>query len=292
VRQGSGLVNGGQGTSRHADSASSPDLAQARAALASAEGVVILTGAGVSAESGVPTFRDPTEGLWSRYRPEDLATPQAFQRDPRLVWEWYDHRRRAIMGCRPNPGHRAIARFLLERTDAVLVTQNVDGLHHRALELELEARESEARTGKETDRSADRAANRILPLHGDLMVVRCRSCSYRRTDRSPVDTSSVDSLPHCPECDELLRPAVVWFGEMLPEEALTRSFEAARGADICIVAGTSAVVHPAASVPTATLAGGGGLIEVNPAETPLTRRARWRFPRRSGELLPRLLEGR
>ncbi len=266
-------------------------LEEARAALASARGVVFLTGAGVSAESGVPTFRDSSEGLWSRYRAEELATPQAFQRDPRLVWEWYDHRRRAIGRCDPNPGHRAIARFLVERPDAVLVTQNVDGLHHRALELEMETARSggERPGGREGSSRKDHAAERILTLHGDIMKVRCRSCSYSRIDRSPVDTSTVGSLPRCPECDDLLRPAVVWFGEMLPEVALTRAFESARDAEICVVVGTSAVVHPAASVPTATLSGGGALIEVNPVETPLTARARWRFSEPSGKLLPRLL---
>ncbi len=265
-------------------------LAEARAALASARGVVILTGAGVSAESGVPTFRDSSEGLWSRYRPEELATPQAFRRDPRLVWEWYDHRRRAISRCEPNPGHRAIARFLVERPDAVLVTQNVDGLHHRALEMETAMLTGERDGSPEGTPGMDHAAARILTLHGDIMRVRCQGCSYTQIDRSPVDTSSADSLPRCPECDDLLRPAVVWFGEMLPEQALTRAFESAQDAEICVVAGTSAVVHPAASVPTATLSGGGDLIEVNPVETPLTPRARWRFPERSGELLPRLFE--
>lgn len=255
---------------------------EARRAVSDAERVVCLTGAGVSAESGVPTFRDPGDGLWSRFRPEELATPEAFRRDPCRVWEWYDLRRRAVLECEPNAGHLALARFLVRTPGAVLVTQNVDGLHQRAVEMAV--RDAEVPPGPVLDR--------ILPLHGDLLRVRCSACSFQRPDRDPVDTSSRDALPTCPRCGEPLRPAVVWFGEMLDPTILDRAFQAAGAASLCIVAGTSAVVHPAAAVPVATLSAGGALIEVNPEETPMTPRARWRLAGGAAQLLPLLLDQR
>ncbi len=257
---------------------SSEPIEEVRAALQVAEGVVVLTGAGVSAESGVPTFRDPG-GIWSRFRPEDLATPAAFARDPRTVWEWYDYRRRAVMECDPNPGHTSLARFLLARADVTLVTQNVDGLHQRALESEV------SRDSGRGDRGS-----RILELHGNLLRVRCTGCGDRSDHRDPIDTKEVDSLPRCSDCGELLRPDVVWFGEFLDTNTLDAAFRAAGSAKLCLVVGTSAVVHPAASVPAATLEGGGDIIEVNPERTPLTAKARWTFRAPSGEILPRILQ--
>jgi NAD-dependent deacetylase len=251
----------------------SPELEAARDAIRTGKGTVILTGAGVSAESGVPTFRD-RDGLWARYDPQELATPEGFRRDPLKVWEWYDLRRKVILGCSPNPGHRAIARFLAARADATLVTQNVDGLHRRALEAEDIAMSSVT----------------ILELHGNLARTRCSGCTFRRWDPDPVGARDLDTLPRCPECEALLRPDVIWFGEMLDARTLETAFLRAREADVCVVAGTSALVHPAASVPLATLEGGGLLIEVNPQETPLTRAARWSLRGLSGHLLPLLLE--
>jgi NAD-dependent deacetylase len=241
-----------------------------------ARGVVILTGAGVSAESGVPTFRG-ADGLWGRYRAEELATPEAFARDPRLVWEWYDLRRRALAAVEPNPGHRALAGFLLAREDATLVTQNVDGLHARAL----------AEAGGPVPHP------RIHELHGSIARLKCArpACAWSEEDLREVDGSNVETLPRCPEpgCGGLLRPAVVWFGEMLPERALAASFEAAASAEVCIVAGTSALVHPAASVPLATLRAGGVLIEVNPEPTPLSSHAEACIRGAAGVVLPALL---
>jgi NAD-dependent deacetylase len=245
-------------------------LAALRDRIAAARGVVILTGAGVSAESGVPTFRD-TEGVWSRFRPEDLATPEAFRRDPARVWEWYDLRRRAISDCEPNPGHRAVAQCLLQREDVTLVTQNVDGLHGRAM-MEL---------------GAPPAHPRILELHGTLFRVRCSGCQREASHVEPLDVRRL--LPHCAECGGLYRPAVVWFGEMLPAQTLDTAFLRASEAEICIVAGTSAVVHPAASVPLATLRAGGSLIEVNPEPTPLSSHAEWSLRGTSAVVLPALL---
>lgn len=252
---------------------SESDIAAARELVANVDRIVILTGAGVSAESGVPTFRGEG-GLWKSYRPEELATPQAFAADPRLVWEWYDMRRSAIALCEPNAGHEAIARACVEHASCHLVTQNVDGLHHLAL-----------------GRRAPSASPDQYPitLHGSLYRIRCSCCAFARDDRDPVDSTSVQTLPRCPECDALLRPGVVWFGEALDPDVLAHAFEVAAAADVCIVAGTSALVHPAASIPLATLDSGGIVIEVNPDETPLSRHARYSLRGASGEILPIIL---
>jgi len=260
-----------------------PDLLAARDLFRRSRRVVILTGAGVSAESGVPTFRGPA-GHWKQFRPEDLATPEAFRRDPCLVWSWYDHRRLALAACAPNPGHGAVARYLGANPEAHLVTQNVDGLHQRAMMPEGSAVPHP----------------RIHELHGSIARLRCSGiggtgsgCGWAAEDPRRIDASREDRLPRCPSpgCGALLRPDVVWFGEMLPEVALTAAFEAASRAEVCIVAGTSALVHPAASVPLATLRAGGTLVEVNPEATPLSPHARWCLRGRAGEVLPDLLGG-
>lgn len=248
---------------------------EARALLAGARRVVALTGAGISAESGVPTFRGDG-GLWKRHRPEDLATPEAFARDPRLVWEWYAGRRSAVAACRPNQGHIALARFALA-SEAVLVTQNVDGLHERA------ARDAAGATDQDPSPALP------LELHGSLFHDRCSGCGRVSAASATVDPSAVAALPRCGDCGGLLRPAVVWFGEALDAEVLGRAFAAARTADVCLVVGTSALVHPAASLPMATLEGGGTVVEVNPDETPLTRFAAVSIRQRAGDALPVLL---
>lgn len=249
-------------------------LARARELLAGADRVVFLTGAGVSAESGVPTFRGH-QGLWKSCRPQDLATPEAFRADPRLVWEWYGWRRTLVAACAPNPAHRAMAGFCLDR-DATLVTQNVDGLHTRAL---LEAVEGDA-------------PPRTLPLtlHGSLFTVKCTSCDHHAHHDGPVDAASLETLPRCPSCAALLRPGVVWFGESLDPQVLSRAFQAAQEADVCVVVGTSAVVHPAASVPLATLEAGGRVLEVNPEPTPLSGMASAILRAPAGRVVPDLLE--
>lgn len=249
------------------------ELAAARTVLKKAHRIVILTGAGVSAESGVPTFRS-AGGLWKSFRPEELATPEAFASDPRLVWEWYDMRRKAISNCEPNAGHRAIARLCVEHASCHLVTQNVDGLHELALQRQVDA---------------PGLSGSPIALHGSIYRPRCTLCSYAREDRDPVDSTAVRTLPRCPRCDALLRPGVIWFGESLDPDILAQGFELAAAADVCVVAGTSALVHPAASIPLATLESGGTLIEVNPEETPLTLRAALSLRGNSGEILPELL---
>ncbi len=273
----------------HSDRLIRPDssgLAHASRAIGQARTIVVLTGAGVSAESGIPTFRD-ADGLWGQYNPAELATPEGFRRDPRRVWEWYELRRRAVMACRPNAGHAVVARLLCLRPDVTLITQNVDGLHQRAI-AEI------AEEGDPPGRPAD-LASRILELHGNLLKSRCSECGiYPPEGEAPrprqFDTRSSKGLPRCQECSALLRPDVVWFGEPLVPEVLDRAFEAARAADICIVAGTSAVVHPAASIPFATVDAGGVVVEVNTETTPLSAHSEWHLSGRASVILPEILK--
>lgn len=234
---------------------------------------MVLTGAGISAESGVPTFRGE-QGLWKTYRPEELASPHAFRRDPRLVWEWYGWRRELVSTCAPNPGHRALARLALAGR-ARIITQNVDGLHEAAAVAEAGGRAWEAAAPVE--------------LHGSLFRVRCTSCTYHGRDRAAIDATSEGVLPSCPECGALLRPDIVWFGEALDPAVLSEAFDLARHAELCLVVGTSAVVQPAASLPLATLEAGGSIVEVNPEPTPLTRAAALSLRGPGGEVLPTLL---
>jgi NAD-dependent deacetylase len=251
-------------------------LEEARALLAAADRVCVLTGAGVSAESGVPTFRGE-DGLWNNYRAEELATPQAFRRDPRLVWEWYDWRRGKIRACAPNPGHHALAGLALGSRWVRIVTQNVDGLHEAA--------------AREVAGARDPSPALPLEVHGSIFRVRCTSCTYRIPHRDPIRWETREVLPNCPVCGAVLRPDVVWFGESLDPRVLSEAFDAAREADLCLVAGTSALVHPAASIPLATLERGGSLVEINPTETPLSAMATLSLRGASGVLLPRLVEG-
>lgn len=218
-------------------------LAAAAAVLRDAGAVVALTGAGVSAESGLPTFREAQTGLWARYRPEDLATPQAFQRNPRLVWEWYEWRRSLVARAEPNAAHLALARMERLAPRFTLVTQNVDGLHRLA------------------------GSTRIVELHGDI---RTTICSVERTVvESWAETDRVP--PPCPRCGAPLRPAVVWFGEALPEGALEEAFAAARECEVLLVVGTSLLVQPAASLVPTALAAGGQVIVVDVQRPALPR---------------------
>jgi NAD-dependent deacetylase len=255
------------------DAAVSDDVARARERLREAHSIVILTGAGVSAESGVPTFRG-SGGLWNQFRAEDLATPEAFARDPRLVWEWYAWRRELVVQCHPNAAHVAMAQCALRRGDVTIVTQNVDGLH--------------ARAAREASGGSDPAAALPLEVHGSILRDRCSTCG-ERSDPVPVDATSVATLPRCARCGALLRPDVVWFGEMLDEAILAAADAAAANADACLVVGTSALVHPAASLPLRTRASGGIIIEVNPEETPLSPAAEMSFRSRAAEMVPLLL---
>ncbi len=204
--------------------------------------IAVLTGAGVSAGSGVPTFRD-AGGLWREFRAQDLATPQAFRRDPRLVWEFYDWRRQRIAGCAPNPAHQTLAEMEADLPGFKLVTQNVDGLHTLA------------------------GNRRALYLHGDIWQVRCIACDYRAENRQvPLDPLP----PLCPRCGALLRPGVVWFGEPLNGAILHQAMRAFAEADIALIVGTSALVYPAADLPFQTTQRGGVLYEFNTERTALS----------------------
>ena len=229
-------------------------------ALRHAECVVALTGSGISAESGVPTFREAQTGLWERYDPQQLAAPEAFERDPRLVWEWYEWRRRLVTEAEPNPGHLALAEFEWRVPSFTLVTQNVDGLHGRA------------------------GSRDAIELHGNILRTRC---SVERNVQEPDETGAVPPL--CPSCGAPLRPDVVWFGEMLPPRALEEASEVARGCDLFLSIGTSSLVYPAAALPYEALENGATLVEINAGETPLTGCADHVLRGRAGEILPELL---
>jgi NAD-dependent deacetylase len=236
------------------------DLKAARKLVAEARSVAVLTGAGVSAESGVPVFRGP-EGLWRSFRPEDLATPEAFERDPRLVWEWYDWRRRKIAPARPNLAHYALVTLEKRAPELALVTQNVDGLHSAA------------------------GSRNLLEIHGSLWRTRCLSCREVRENR---DVPLARIPPRCP-CEGLLRPDVVWFGEPLPYETLKRALRAVEACDLMLVVGTSGLVQPAASMGQAALQRGAAVIEVNLDPTPTSREVTHFLQGKAGEILPRLV---
>ena len=250
-------------------------LRDARDLIASANTVVVLTGAGVSAESGVPTFRG-ADGLWKRHRAEELATREAFDRDPRLVWEWYSWRREKVAVCVPNAAHLALARFALTRPRVRIVTQNVDGLHGDA---------ARAVAG-----SGNPAAALPLELHGCLFRDRCSMCAFHQENRRGVDHGSLATLPRCENCGALLRPDVVWFGERLPPGVMEEADQWASRADVCLIIGPSGLVHPAAGMGEATRANGGAVIELNPDETPLSGTARVVLRGRAAEITPALLE--
>ena len=229
--------------------------------LRTARRVVALTGAGISAESGVPTFRDAQTGLWAQYKAEDLATPEAFERDPKLVWEWYAWRRTRVQSVMPNAGHLALVEMERRAAEFMLVTQNVDDLHRRA------------------------GNKRIIELHGNITRVKC-------FERNHAVTEWKDGAipPRCPECGGRLRPDVVWFGESLPEGAFEEASRASEGCDLFFSVGTSTMVYPAASLPFGALQHGATVVEINPEPTSLTARARYSFREKSGEFLPELVE--
>ena len=229
--------------------------------LRSAYSVAVLTGSGISAESGVPTFRDAQTGLWARYDPMELATPEAFTRDPRLVWEWYAWRRKLVEGASPNPGHEALAELERRVPEFALMTQNVDGLHRRA------------------------GSQRVIELHGNIMLSKCSREGVVVESR----TDDPEVPPTCSHCGALLRPDVVWFGEMLPREAFEEALMTARNCDLFFAIGTSSLVQPAASLPFEALRGGVSVVEVNPDETPLTRHVEYGLRGQAGELLPALV---
>ena len=205
--------------------------------------IAVLTGAGVSKGSGIPTYRDGADSLWNAYHPQDLATPEAFARDPELVWKFYDWRRQNMARAKPNAAHLTLAEMETALPGFTLVTQNIDGLHREA------------------------GSKNILYLHGDIWLVRCTKCDYRDEDRRvPLP----ELPPRCPRCGALLRPDIVWFTESLDPYVLNRARHAFETADIALVVGTSAVVYPAAYLPHYTVERGGKVIEFNMTRTDLS----------------------
>jgi NAD-dependent deacetylase len=227
----------------------------------SAERVAVLTGAGISAESGLPTFRDSLTGLWAQYRAEDLATPEAFRRDPKLVWEWYAWRRAAALVALPNPGHLAIAEMERRVPCLRLITQNVDRLHQRA------------------------GSTHVIELHRSLENARCS-----REGTVVPWPESEEKLPRCLQCGAFLRPDIVWFGEMLASNVLEAAVEAAKGCEVFLVVGTSGVVQPAAGLAQIAEESGATVVVVNP-DAPANLRPSWIFiPGPAGEVLPALID--
>ena len=226
-----------------------------------ARSIGVLTGAGISSESGVPTFRDAQTGLWARYDPAELATPEAFRRDPKLVWEWYAWRRGLVAQARPNPGHLALVDLERRVPRLILITQNVDNLHQRA------------------------GSAGVVELHGNIARTKCSEEGLPVDEW--VDTGEVP--PRCPRCNGRLRPDVVWFGEALPGEALATALDAAETCEVFLSVGTSAQVQPAASLPLMARKHGALVVEVNPKETPLTPYATYVMSGPAGVVLPALV---
>lgn len=239
-------------------------IEEIREKLKKAKNVAILTGAGISQESGVPTFRGE-EGLWKNYRAEELATPEAFETDPALVWQWYDWRRSLIKPLLPNPAHDALAE--LEKSlhkrgeNFTLITQNIDGLHEKA------------------------GSKNIVELHGNIWKVRCTKCQ-QVTENSQVP---IEILPKCTKCGALLRPHVVWFGEALETDILTKAFKASEECDLFFVIGTSSVVQPAASLAIRAKEANAFVVEINMEETPITEYTDYSLIGKAGEIMPKFL---
>jgi NAD-dependent deacetylase len=245
------------------------DIQQAADILRSSQRLAVSTGAGISKESGIPTFRDALDGLWANYDPQKLATPRGFRQDPKLVWDWYQYRRELLAEARPNPGHYALAEMEDLLPQVVVITQNIDGLHHQA------------------------GSSDIITLHGDITRNKCfDDCQGNPTY---VDIEQLEDWdpeagpPHCPHCGAWVRPAVVWFEELLPPGALERALQVSQQADVMLVIGTSGLVQPAASLPFAAKRGGARIVEVNPESSMLTPIADVHLAGPSGEMLPQVV---
>ncbi|MDZ7262420.1 MAG: NAD-dependent deacylase [candidate division KSB1 bacterium] len=229
--------------------------------LKNARKVTVLTGAGVSAESGVPTFRGE-EGLWKKFRPEELANFDAFMKNPELVWEWYDYRRKLILEVKPNPGHYALVAMENFYPDFTLITQNVDDLHRKA------------------------GSKKIYELHGNILRNRCVDCNKYYTQ---IDLGPDKKVPRC-HCGGLIRPDVVWFGELLPAREVELAFEAAANCEVFFSIGTSALVQPAASLPVTAKQSGAYVVEINYEPTVISNIVDESILGKSGEVLPQLME--
>jgi len=230
------------------------------AALQASRHVLVLTGSGASAESGVPTFREAQTGLWEEFDPQQLATPDAFMRDPELVWRWYRWRRELVAKAQPNAGHHALAKLAGLVPKLTLITQNVDGLHQRA------------------------GSSDVVEFHGNIFETRCfsASCVVPASDTE-------DPLPLCASCGGYLRPGVVWFGESIPPNALRKASEAATDCDVFLSIGTSSLVWPAAGLGDAARHNGATIIEINLDATPFSKQSHHVLSGKSGEILPELV---
>jgi NAD-dependent deacetylase len=230
--------------------------------LQEADKVAVLTGAGVSAESGVPTFRDK-DGLWDKFNPQELANMSAFMNNPELVWEWYQWRKDLISRIEPNPGHYALAELEKKYSGPGkqfhLITQNVDGLHRKA------------------------GSEKVYELHGNIMRDKCLRCNYITGE---INSFKEKKLPRCPKCNSLLRPDVVWFGEMLPQYEINKAFEAAGNCDVFLTVGTSAVVYPAAMLPVHARQEHAYVAEINPEKSAIAGELDEVILGKSGEVLP------
>jgi len=229
--------------------------------IASVQRVTVLTGAGVSAESGVPTFRDSQTGLWSNFNWEELATSAGFLSNPRVVWAWYARRREIVARAKPNPAHLALAEMEGCVPHFTLITQNIDGLHCRA------------------------GSKNVIELHGNITRTKCFNDNTPVTDWPETE----DVPPRCPNCGGLLRPDVVWFGEAMPEEETKRAFIDSTGCDIFLSIGTSAEVYPAAALPMHAQKSGATLVEINTDATSLATQADFVLIGKAGVILPKLL---
>jgi NAD-dependent deacetylase len=240
-------------------------IAKASDLIAQASRPVVFTGAGVSKESGIPTFRDAMDGLWAKYDPEELATPEAFTQHPDLVWRFYAHRRAKVSACAPNAAHRAIVELEALKPSLVVITQNVDGFHQAA------------------------GSNRVITLHGNILENRCHfGCEGTLSWSESEDEAPLP--PPCRTCGrQSMRPNVVWFGEELDRRLTSRAHEAVAECDLMIVVGTSGLVYPAAAFPEYVLGTGKPLIEINPRRTEFSQRATVYLPCLAGEALPKLV---
>ena len=241
-----------------------------QAALCAAQRVVVFSGAGVSAESGIATFRDSLIGLWQNFDPARLATVAAFEQDPELVWGWYEWRRMQVLAAQPNAAHLAIAALANSNLELTVITQNVDDLHERA------------------------GSAQVLHLHGSLHQPRCHACgeAHRLPPEAPSEPSGGRRLPPpiCAHCAGMVRPGVVWFGEALPEHSLQQAFETAADCDLLLSVGTSGVVYPAAQVPEIALRSGAAVIHINPQPELLGGGREWALAGPAGESMPRLVK--
>ena len=237
------------------------DLGRLKEKLVAAEAITVLTGAGISADSGVPTFRG-TDGMWKNFRAEDLATPEAFERDPRLVWEWYNWRRELIATKQPNAAHVAVAQLERRCQDFWLITQNVDGLHRAA------------------------GSRKLSEIHGNIWKVRCTHCGVIEENHDVP----IGILPFCRHCRSLLRPHIVWFGESLSSEDLTHCSTALQQCEVFLVIGTSGVVYPAAGFASIAKEAGAFVAEINLDPTPQSALVDISLQGRAKDLVPLLLE--